>query len=652
MGTFLIAGNIFCLSSGAQSAAPYKTQPELEAYLQENSTGLRRNLRDYNREHEIVASGTGRTWKIMNFHWDIQRLDGDVVFLEIQYQVGDAYGSERGRAVFELAWSDDGLNFITHYQELPEFPPASQTNPIQAEETAAIEGATAAPPNSAATTDALNEQRRKVEAYLEANDRQFRRRLGAYNKEHRIALSNSSLPKVRSYKWSLESAYGNQVTLAINFAWGSFYNNANGNALFDLEWRDGELFFVTHYAKPAGQEIAQEVPQTAAAPSQSQTELPEEDRAKVGAYLESNERDFGLRLAAYNRKHRIAISNDPLPKLRTFDWKITRIEGDQVTLGINFVVGNDWNPANGRALFDLEWRDGNLVFRRHRPWKKDPPKDGGVLADSTERGCIYNYYSHRPCIDTIRKWREFAEFNDLELNPQSAQIFQAYKHDQFTTGDRLLARARGLPDPTGETVFGLQSEITALNLRQYQLNDERPCDLNPFGPKPCPQIARLFRDFAARHGLKLDRRTGNMFEAYANGDFRKADVIYALAKNLPVPAYGYIPTGIADDTAIAALLARPTPTTKIECENNPYRTRPCPGALRAWQEFAERYGLEDNAGNAQIFQAYTEGEFREADQLFAQAKGVSIEQLHEAAGVPSKGLVIEVYPGAKGASGS
>jgi len=184
------------------------------------------------------------------------------------------------------------------------------------------------------------------------------------------------------------------------------------------------------------------------------------------------------------------------------------------------------------------------------------------------------------------------------------------------------------------------------------VNEERPCDLNPFGPRPCPQIARLFQDFAARHGLALDRRTGNMFEAYANGDFRKADVIYALAMGLPVPAYGYIPTGIAEDTAIAALLSRPQPTTRIECENNPYRTRPCPGAIRAWREFAERYGLEDNAGNAQIFQAYTEGEFREADQLFAQAKGISIEQLHEAAGVPSKGLVIEVYPGAKGASGS
>jgi len=343
LGAMVITAGIVCAPEITYSASPFKTKPDLEAYLQDNSTDLRRELRDYNREHEIVASGTGRgSWKIMSFHWDLKHLDGDVAFLEMRYQVGDAYGSERGGAVFELAWSDGELHFVTHYSELPNLPATSQSATEPSDETTA-------------------------------------------------PISNTT----------------------------------------------------------------------------SATSASDERRSKVENYLESNEHSFGQRLAAYNRRHRITISNDPLPKLRTFDWVITKIEGDQITLGINFMVGNDWNPASGRALFDLEWRDGELVFKSHRTWKKDVPAGGGMLADSTDRGCIYNYYTHRPCIDTLRKWREFTEFNDLPMNPQSAQIFQAYKHSEFTTGDRLLARARGQPDPTGETVFGLQAEITALNLRQY-----------------------------------------------------------------------------------------------------------------------------------------------------------------------------------------
>jgi len=127
-----------------------------------------------------------------------------------------------------------------------------------------------------------------------------------------------------------------------------------------------------------------------------------------------------------------------------------------------------------------------------------------------------------------------------------------------------------------------------------------------------------------------------MFEAYAHGDFKRADVIYALAKGLPVPAYGYIPTGIAAE--IAALgLERPSEQSNPDhaCENNPYASKPCLNSLQVWRDFAERYQLEDNPDNARLFQAYSEGDYRLGDQLMAEAKGVSLEQLHEAAGVPS-----------------
>jgi len=137
-----------------------------------------------------------------------------------------------------------------------------------------------------------------------------------------------------------------------------------------------------------------------------------------------------------------------------------------------------------------------------------------------------------------------------------------------------------------------------------------------------------------------------MFESYTKDDYRRADVIYALASGKPVPAYGYLPTGVARDPSVAsALRIKSSVGRKIPCDISPYGRRPCPGTARLWREFAATYELADTAQSARIFAAYAEGEVKQGDQLLAAAKGVSLEQLQEAAGQPQGGLVIEVYLG-------
>ena len=368
------------------------------------------------------------------------------------------------------------------------------------------------------------------------------------------------------------------------------------------------------------------------------------------AYLKSNEGELREQLQSYNRRVIKLSSTNDTWNIGSLFWDVEEVIGDRVLLVIRYGVGRAyWEVRRNAALFELRWKDDALEIVGHGPVPKSASGRTGWIgdADAGIRGkrCVYNYYAPRPCIDTVRRWTEFAAFNDLPLNQETAVIFQAYRHNATTMGDRLLARFRGEPDPTGESDFDLQAEVDAMDLRRYQETSEVACDLNPYGPRPCAEIVRKFKSFARRHDLPVNRSTGAMFEAYVNGDFRRADTLYAFAKGLPVPAYGYVPTGIARDSALAALRDTSAGAEIDSCTHNPYDTKPCLDSTQHWRDFAARYQLEDNAQNARIFAAYADGQMKLGDRLFAQAKGVSLDQLLEAAGVPAEGLVIEVYPG-------
>jgi hypothetical protein len=209
------------------------------------------------------------------------------------------------------------------------------------------------------------------------------------------------------------------------------------------------------------------------------------------------------KISIYNKRARIAVHKDSQSGVKIAKWRIERLRGDRVFAAINFNLGR-WSPATGSALFEFQWQGEDLEIVGHGAMPKSVASSARVLGYDDEAGCIYNYYAARPCLDTVRRWREFTEFHDLEMTPETATIFQAYKHHDVETGNRMMARARGLPVPSGESVFGLQSEVSAMSLGRFQRNPKNPCDLNPYGTRPCPEIFKVYRAFLERHGLPDD----------------------------------------------------------------------------------------------------------------------------------------------------
>ncbi len=374
---------------------------------------------------------------------------------------------------------------------------------------------------------------------------------------------------------------------------------------------------------------------------------PVKSKAEVESYIEGNIRSFTTKLAQYNEKHKITRPTTYRWNISYMDWKVDLLEDDRVFVYIKYTVG-PWSPAWGRVLFELQWQDEELEFIGYQTKEQlDRAKKGEEslaqnLATQTRERCTHNYFDPHPCLDTLKNWREFVQFHDFELDRESAAIYQAYREHDVGRGDRLIARARGLGDPAGKSAFGLQDHVASLNLEQYRGRMESPCGFNIYTERPCMEARRLYQDFLKKHGLDDSLESAAMFSAYAEGDFKTADTHYALAKGLPIPAYGYIPTGAAHDVARLRL---PPQVGDQACTYDPYAEKPCLESDRLWQEFAARYQLEDTQENASIFANYARGEYKAADQLLAQAKGVTHEQLLEAAGVPSGDLIIEVYPG-------
>ncbi len=380
-------------------------------------------------------------------------------------------------------------------------------------------------------------------------------------------------------------------------------------------------------------------PMAGAAPA---AEPPRHPPEAVERYLESEASDLTAELERYNAARSLLVSHQGSRRVLSAFWSLERLDGDRVFLVARFEVGQGhWDSRSTRQLLEFRWRDGRLRLVGHGP----PPalQDEGVTAD-VGRGCTENYYAPNPCVGTARRWAEFAEIYGLPLDRESATIYQAFSQDDRRAGERMLAAALGEAPPETRSVYPLQAEVDALNLSRYQQNLESPCDLDVYGPKPCPQIEQVYRDFARRQGLPDSPATAQMFAAYATGDFRRGDTLYALANDLEPPDYETPTAGIGRDVARAGLVAE-TGGESGGCTLNPYATRPCLSSVSAWERFRERYRLEDTARNARIFEAYAQGDFEAGDQLFAEAKNVTTAELLEAAGVDPGRLVIEVYPG-------
>ena len=372
-------------------------------------------------------------------------------------------------------------------------------------------------------------------------------------------------------------------------------------------------------------------------------ELPQ-DKAAFEAYFDANERDFLQHLGDYNDTYRLAPNKGGPTKVANLTWKFHEVRGDRLFLIIYFDSSTEWWHAQSyRGLFELKEQGGRLEIASHGPVPRDGTRSGGFLGDQG-RGCVYNIYATKPCVDAKRLLNEFAKVHGLQVSPDTAAILQAYKHHDKSVGDRLMARARGLPAPASTSAFALHDEVRIMNLGGTLVGTEVGCDLDPYGARPCPDVLKRFNSFVARHGLPNNRRIANMFKSYAQGDFQTADAIYARSKGLPVPAYAYRASALSDEIASAGLSDINKGAETDPCSHNPYAIRPCLDSARQWSEFAARYQLADTVENARIFQSYAEGDDRKGDQLFASAKGVTLEQFLAAAGVPTERFVVEIYP--------
>ena len=257
----------------------------------------------------------------------------------------------------------------------------------------------------------------------------------------------------------------------------------------------------------------------------------------------------------------------------------------------------------------------------------------GLENDQSDNArCVNNprSFSPPPCPEAVKLYEDFIEAQGIEDNHLAGRMFNSYIDGDHRNGDRLYARLKGYKLPRYK---GPGEMIAGLGLRRPMGKRGEDCEFNPNAPLPCPGTLRAFQAFAEKHGLELTRETGQMFSDYAEGRHLLADVAYAQTKGLPIP----------DDIAnrlrgpaldvLAMGLRRPMGKRGEDCEFNYYAVLPCPGVVRAWQEFAEKHGLELNEQTAEIFEAYAERDIEAGDVLLAEVKGVTVAELR---GTPPK----------------
>ena len=150
---------------------------------------------------------------------------------------------------------------------------------------------------------------------------------------------------------------------------------------------------------------------------------------------------------------------------------------------------------------------------------------------AANRGCSHNYFAASPCPRSVRLWKLFAKRHGLALDYRSARIFEAYAMGSFRAGDLLYAEAKDLPAPL---YAGPGKDVVALGLKRRAGKGGLDCRFNIFASATCPGTLRAWEAFARDHGLKLDRHSATIFEAYSDYDFQIGDVLLAETKGISV----------------------------------------------------------------------------------------------------------------------
>lgn len=159
-------------------------------------------------------------------------------------------------------------------------------------------------------------------------------------------------------------------------------------------------------------------------------------------------------------------------------------------------------------------------------------KYGVPRSDGRDTACSNDVLAPKPCPKAVRAWRLFAEEHGLELNRQTAKMFDAYIEGREGEGDELYATAKQTWD--GPPRNEIHAEVLSYGVRRRPGLEVGECENNYYAAFPCLDAVRAWRQFADKHGLELNKQTANLFEAYVEGDPVSGDKLYASAKGITV----------------------------------------------------------------------------------------------------------------------
>ncbi len=162
-----------------------------------------------------------------------------------------------------------------------------------------------------------------------------------------------------------------------------------------------------------------------------------------------------------------------------------------------------------------------------------------------------------------------------------------------------------------------------------RVDKETACSRDVTAPNPCAQVKTILKEIIEARGLPATPETAEMLQAYAEGDYRKADRLYAAARGYELPDYLKDKPATEVGAAIAALGVRQQVPDDTSCTNDPFGTKPCPQAVQAFKRFTRERGLPQNAQTADMFVAFVQGDSKTGERLYASLSGEGADPANE-----------------------
>lgn len=168
----------------------------------------------------------------------------------------------------------------------------------------------------------------------------------------------------------------------------------------------------------------------------------------------------------------------------------------------------------------------------------------------------------------------------------------------------------------------LMGDVARLRLFGNGIFDTE-CTRDIASPKPCPELKHILDEIIEKNGLPAGLQTAEMLKAYADGNYRKADRLYAAARGYALPEELQDPVASTVGGEVAALGVVREEKQDTSCTNDLYGAKPCLKAMQAFEQFARERGLAKSPETVAMFYAYVEGDQVTGDRLYASVTGTA-----------------------------